>query len=175
MGLKIRCSGLFTNFCCTELGVWAGPNVTGVANCFLVNREHIQRVLDSDLCAHSLNVCRAPDVFGEGTTVQRRSFIICLDDKREIWILRTYINCCVSLLALCHGSLELSILYIFLSFIRTKLKRRCNYSNIVKPFDIHLALFIQWRSVFVSTKTTGAGCCNDKTVQAAQFTPLMDF
>lgn len=63
----------------------------------------------------------------------------------------------------------------FLSFIRTKLERRCNYGNIVKPFDIHLALFIQWRTVFVSTKTTGASYSNDKTVQAAQFAPLMDF
>lgn len=61
----------------------------------------------------------------------------------------------------------------FLLFIRTKRKRRCNYGNIVKPFDIHLALFII--NIFVSTKTAGSGCCNDKTVQAAQFAPLMDF
>lgn len=63
----------------------------------------------------------------------------------------------------------------FLLVNRTKLESRHNYGIIVKPFDIHLALFIQWRNIFVSTKTTGAGCCNDKTVQTAQFAPIMDF
>lgn len=40
---------------------------------------------------------------------------------------------------------------------------------------LHLAMFIQWRIIFVSMQTSGAGYCEGKAVLAAQFAPLTDF
>lgn len=71
------------------------------------------RELDSDLSAHPLNAWGVPNVFWEGTTVQRTSFIICLDDKREIWILRAYINCHVFHCWFCVTDLLDWVFFIF--------------------------------------------------------------
>lgn len=47
--------------------------------------------------------------------------------------------------------------------------------SLLNTLILHLALFIQWRIIFVSVQTSGAGYCDGKAVLAAEFAPLADF
>lgn len=47
--------------------------------------------------------------------------------------------------------------------------------SLLNTLILHLALFIQWRIIFVSVQTSGAGYCDGKAVLAEEFAPLADF